>query len=224
MVVHAALIGFLIRPHARPKAVVEDAPSKDAAVKFIRGNAGKQPPRSDAASVHPDRPHGAKPPPPRKATPQPKEVPVESAPQVTSTAMAVADEPDEPVEGTGEIGEIGESAGGPGEGAGKGAPGLGTGSGPIVFEHQSMAPPQRLSGPDPRYTQEALEHEIEGVMEVRCIVGLDGRVSDCNALRSLPFMDREVIEALQRRRYLPATQGGRAIAVEYVFHIELRLP
>jgi len=27
-----------------------------------------------------------------------------------------------------------------------------------------MAPPQRLSGPDPAYTLQALEHEVEGTM------------------------------------------------------------
>jgi protein TonB len=224
MVVHAALIGALLWPHARPKAVVEDAPPDNPVVKFIEnhGKPGKQPARSDASSVHPDRDR-VKPPSPRKATPPPKEMPVERAPEVTSAAVAVASEPDEPIEG---VVEIGNNVGGPGDSTspGTGGPGFGTRTGPIAFEGQSMTPPQRLSGPDPRYTQQALEHEVEGVMEVRCIVGLDGKVSDCHAVRSLPFMDREVIEALLRRRYLPATQGGRAIAVEYVFHIELRLP
>jgi TonB family protein len=221
MAVHAALIGLLLWPQKPRAPIVEETPSKDTPVTFVNhGKPGKQPPRSEVAVADPDRKRDVRPP-RRGSTPVPKAVPVESAPAVASAA--VASEPDKP----GEVaGEIGESVGGPGDSGGPGAdgPSIGTGSGPIAFESQSMTPPQRLSGPDPRYTPQALEHEIEGTMQVRCIVGLDGQVSGCHALRSLPFMDREVIEALERRRYLPATIGGRAIAVEYVFRIELRLP
>jgi hypothetical protein len=36
--------------------------------------------------------------------------------------------------------------------------------GPRPFEEGRMAPPQRLSGPDPAYTLQALEHDGEGTM------------------------------------------------------------
>lgn len=87
-----------------------------------------------------------------------------------------------------------------------------------------MTPPRRISGPDPAYTMDALEHEIQGEMLVRCIVGLDGVVRDCRVVRGLPFMDRSVVDALQRRRYEPALLGGRPVEVDYTFHLELRLP
>jgi periplasmic protein TonB len=88
-----------------------------------------------------------------------------------------------------------------------------------------MTPPQRLSGPDPTYTREALEHEVEGTMLVQCVVTAAGDVQACRVLRGLPFMNRAVVDALERRRYAPARlPDGRAVDTEYVFHIRLQLP
>jgi periplasmic protein TonB len=87
----------------------------------------------------------------------------------------------------------------------------------------SLTPPRRLSGPDPEYTLQALEHEVEGTMLVRCVLTVEGTVHDCSVLRSLPFMDRAVIEALERRRYSPALENGKPVEVSYVFTVKLRL-
>jgi protein TonB len=95
-------------------------------------------------------------------------------------------------------------------------------SGPREFQ-DSMIPPQRISGPDPQYTPEALEREVEGTMRVKCVVTVEGTVHGCRVLQSLPFMDRAVIEALERRRYTPARENGRPVEVEYVFVIRLKL-
>ncbi len=84
-------------------------------------------------------------------------------------------------------------------------------------------PPRFLGGPTPAYTEKAIEREVEGVMEVRCVVGTDGRVRECQVLKSLPFMDRAVIEALERRRYVPATLGGEPVEVYYRFRLPVRL-
>lgn len=86
-----------------------------------------------------------------------------------------------------------------------------------------MVPPRFLGGPSPAYTQKAIDREVEGVMEVRCVVGTDGRVRDCQILKSLPFMDRAVIEALEQRRYTPATLGGEPVDVYYRYRLPFRL-
>ncbi len=86
-----------------------------------------------------------------------------------------------------------------------------------------MTHPQFISGPNPTYTEKALEREVEGTMEVRCVVTVEGRVRRCRVLKSLPFMDRAVIGALERRVYSPATLGGRPIEIYYRFVIPLRL-
>jgi hypothetical protein len=49
-------------------------------------------------------------------------------------------------------------------------------------------------------------------------------VRDCQVLQGLPFMDEAVVEALQRRRYRPATRNGVPVGVSYLFRIHLRLP
>ncbi len=86
-----------------------------------------------------------------------------------------------------------------------------------------MTPPRQLAGPDPEYTLQALEHEVEGTMLVRCVLPVEGIVHDCHVVRSLPFMDRAVITALERRRYTPALENGKPVEVSYVFVVKLRL-
>jgi len=96
-------------------------------------------------------------------------------------------------------------------------------AGPIEFT-TAMTPPVKLSGPDPEYTQRALDHEAEGQMVVRCVVTAGGAVHSCRVLKSVPFMERSVIDALERRRYQPATLQGQPVDVYYTFRITLKLP
>ncbi|HZR10270.1 MAG TPA: energy transducer TonB, partial [Myxococcales bacterium] len=99
----------------------------------------------------------------------------------------------------------------------------GLGAGPVEF-NDTMTPPQKIAGPDPVYTSQALEKEVEGVMIVKCVVSTQGVVRNCRVMKSLPFMDRAVIEALERRRYSPALLRGQPIEVDYTFKIRLTLP
>ena len=96
-------------------------------------------------------------------------------------------------------------------------------AGPVEFT-TAMMPPVKLSGPDPEYTQRAIDHEAEGLMVIRCVVTAEGTVHSCKILQSVPFMERAVVDALQRRRYKPATLQGRAVEVYYTFRITLKLP
>jgi protein TonB len=95
--------------------------------------------------------------------------------------------------------------------------------GPVEFT-DAMTPPKIISGPEPQYTDQAIEHEVEGLMVVKCVVSLTGQVHGCRVLKSLPFMDRAMIETLQSRRYSPAMFQGKAIEVDYTFKIRLALP
>lgn len=95
---------------------------------------------------------------------------------------------------------------------------------PIPFREEVMTRPEFLSGPNPEYTQKALEREVQGLMIVRCIVNATGEVRDCRVVKSLPYMDRAVIKALEARRYKPARLEGKIITVDYEFRINLVLP
>ena len=152
---------------------------------------------------------------PRPAMVQPKEVPQELKPPDPNEAPEEDSGSDDGVEGGVVGGVVGGVTGG--------VPAAPPTRAPVEF-NTTMTPPQVLAGPPLEYTQQALEHEVEGTMLVKCIVRVDGSVHDCRVLRSVPFMDRAVVSVLERRRYKPATQGGQALDVDYTFTIKLKLP
>jgi len=51
-----------------------------------------------------------------------------------------------------------------------------------------------------------------------------GLVQRCRIVSSLPFMDRAVIDALERRRYEPYRINGVPVEVDYTFRIQLKMP
>lgn len=88
----------------------------------------------------------------------------------------------------------------------------------------NLTRPVFLSGPNPRYTQAALDRAVEGRLVARCVISAEGTVRDCCVRQGLPLMNAAVIGALQQRRYRPAMKDGRPIDVWYWFFIDLRLP
>lgn len=87
-----------------------------------------------------------------------------------------------------------------------------------------MTPPRLIAGPQIQYTDKALENDVEGLMIVRCVLGVTGEVRNCVVKQSVRFMDNAVVETLQKRRYTPVTLEGRPIEVYYNFRIRLTLP
>ena len=84
--------------------------------------------------------------------------------------------------------------------------------------------PIKISGDDPQYTGPALDHEVEGVMRVACLVTVEGAVDRCRVVHGLPFMDVAVLKALRNRRYEPAHGAdGRPVETEYEFVVTLLL-
>jgi protein TonB len=188
--------------------------------------------------IYPQGPKGAAPSPPppakshRRARPHPRpdlaQPVAEPAPQPEHEV--VAELPDQPADDESEeagdsiIGAPGGFPGGDPAGIGDGSGVRDVASGPREFEAGRMTPPKQISGPDPAYTPQALEHEVEGTMAVRCVVTEHGVVHGCRVLKSLPFMDAEVLRALEQRRYTPALIDGRPVEVDYLFQVRLRLP
>lgn len=154
---------------------------------------------------------------------QPTVVPTEKPPEVEPPPEAPDDE-DDGVEGGVEGGVKGGVVGGVVGGVIGGTLGgkLG-GTGPVAF-NDKMTAPHKLSGPDPEYTPQAIDHEVQGLMMVKCIVTIEGKVHDCKIIKSLPFLDRVVLEALEQRRYSPALLDGKPVDCEYVFSIRMQLP
>ena len=92
------------------------------------------------------------------------------------------------------------------------------------FDEATMTRPTMISGPEPEYTQEAIERSVHGPMTLKCVVTADGVVRKCQVLKGLPFMNGAVLEALGRRRYHPATARGKPVDVYYTFNLRLTLP
>jgi eukaryotic-like serine/threonine-protein kinase len=75
-----------------------------------------------------------------------------------------------------------------------------------------------------QYTEEAIRARAEGMMSVRCVVTVAGRLEQCRVVRSVPLMERAVLDALASRRYRPAMYRGQPIPVEKSFDIWLVVP
>jgi periplasmic protein TonB len=149
---------------------------------------------------------------------QPKETPRED--EKPPEVVDVTEDDDDGVEGGVEGGVVGGVVGGTIGGV-VGGTGVAP---PRVDLDDSEVRLVKLSGPDPAYTSQALEREVEGTMVVRCLVTIDGHVRECRVLKSLPFMDRAVIDALECRVYQPYAPKGQAVEVNYTFRIRLTLP
>lgn len=94
----------------------------------------------------------------------------------------------------------------------------------VVSFESSMTRPEKLAGPQPFYTKEALDQNIQGQVLARCILTREGTVRSCRILKPLPIMDEEVLLSLCASRYSPALDGGQPVDVEYTFNVRLTPP
>jgi protein TonB len=186
----------------------------DVGITFVKSPPPRSAPPAPPQAAQPARP---------RPKPRPQQ-PVLSQPVVAPTQIPEERPPEEEPVDSGEV----EAAAGVAGGEVGGVPGGVVGGvvdatgGRMEFDDR-MTSPLKLSGPDPEYTDKAVEREVQGTMVVRCVVTTEGKVFDCRVLKGLPFMDRAAIDALERRRYRPATLGGRPVEVNYDFKITLRL-
>jgi TonB family protein len=87
-----------------------------------------------------------------------------------------------------------------------------------------IVPPVFISGPSPSYPAEEFRARVEGTMIVKCVITVEGRVTECVALKPLPMMTKAALYALEQRRYHPAMRGGEPIEVDYTFVINVTPP
>ncbi len=114
--------------------------------------------------------------------------------------------------GTG-AGAGGGSGGGRGTGTGTGTgSGVGPGVSAPVYYHAGMERPRRVSGDHPRYTRQAQQAGVEGVVSVLILIGRDGRVRDVRVIGStIPLLDDEVLRAVRGWRFSPPMVEGRRV-------------
>ena len=216
--VHAAAIALAVLLSSAagvgptPPPIVRVLPPKFTVPQTGGRNGAAQPPRPP--DRRPDRPK------PPRVNIAPEVQPPPAPPEETPLQPVESEPASDPAVQAGPGGAVTGGEGPDGEGIGLAGPGK-----VVDYQPQAMTPPRRISGPDPEYTPEAIQSEVQGVMIVKCVVTVEGAVHGCRVLQGLPTMDRAVVEALERRRYSPARlQNGQPVEVDYTFRIRLQLP
>lgn len=85
---------------------------------------------------------------------------------------------------------------------------------PLPAEAPNVSAPRLLSQPQPEYPELSRRMKEQGVVVLRAVIGLDGRVEDVEILRGATrLLDAASVRAVREWRYAPATMNGRAIRV-----------
>ncbi len=76
----------------------------------------------------------------------------------------------------------------------------------------------------PEYTQEMLDNEVEGVIKVKVLVDVDGRIKKAIALNDLGFGSKEIaVKACFKMLFEPAKRGDVPVAVWIIIPIKFVL-
>jgi TonB family protein len=119
---------------------------------------------------------------------------------------------------------------GPGDGKGRG-PGLGDGWGggccEGVFQVGNGVQEARvLTQVRPKYTTEAMQARVQGVVWLEIVVRTDGSVGAVRVIRSLDpklGLDQEAIKAARQWRFRPGTRMGQPVPVEITIELSFSL-
>ncbi len=75
-----------------------------------------------------------------------------------------------------------------------------------------------------KYTLEARDNGVEGIVQLSVVFGADGQIGDLRVLRGLPHgLTEEALEAAKRIRFEPATKDGQPVSVRGTVEYSFRL-
>lgn len=224
VILHVGLFGLALWLSMRPPPAEEK--EIEVTLKATMAPPPPPPPPPPPASSSKPKTQQKKPKKPDQIV-QPKEIPKEAPKEAEPSEEPQQEEAsEEEVEGGVEGGVAGGVVGGVVGGVIGGVVGGqlgGTGTDVLPFG-AGMTRPEKISGPQPEYTREALEARVAGTMIVKCVVTVEGRVERCRIIKPLPHMERAVLDALTSSRYKPVTFQGRPVQVDYTFTLNFKLP
>jgi periplasmic protein TonB len=198
-----------------PRRPPPPPPPAPTAVVVPRTTPPKKKPELVAPRVIPPAPPEPKEPP--KEEPPPEPPPVTGPPDSTTPASYTG--PVDPNSTT----PFDPNYKGPYGPPGQGGPGRYTSE--VLPFGEGMTRPKQVSGlAAPQYTREALESGVEGKAIVRCTLSIEGRARDCQVIKSLPLMDRAILDWISDNRYAPVMFQGKPVSVKYVFIFQLAMP
>ena len=120
--------------------------------------------------------------------------------------------------GTGPGGGMGTGDGpgvGPGSrgNTGKGTSTIGAKPSPAVQQAVVDERPVLLNRPRPMFTEEARRNKIQGVVRMRILIDMSGKVAQAVVTRGLPDgLDLEAIRAAYQMRFRPAMKSGSPVS------------
>ena len=72
----------------------------------------------------------------------------------------------------------------------------------------------------PRFTPEAFERRVQGVVIVQTVIDREGNVTRVKVLKGLGYgLDESAVEAVKLWKFRPGTRNGKAVAVVFKFKI-----
>jgi protein TonB len=87
-----------------------------------------------------------------------------------------------------------------------------------------VAAPNKISAPQPQYTEIARKARIQGVVIVQAIINKQGNVTDVKVLKGRPRgRDQAAVEAIRKWRFEPATLNGKPVDVDYTLTVNFPL-
>jgi len=95
--------------------------------------------------------------------------------------------------------------------------------GPIHVAGDVTAP-ERLSAPQPQYTEIARKARIQGTVVLQATIDRNGDVTDTKVLKPLPMgLAEAAVSAVEQWKFKPATLNGRPVAVYYSLTVTFQL-
>jgi TonB family protein len=81
-----------------------------------------------------------------------------------------------------------------------------------------------LSKPEPGYTSEAHNNQVEGTVVLQAVFSSEGIIKDIKVLRPMPYgLTEKAIEAAHKIIFFPATVAGRPVSMYYRIEYNFKL-